>query len=391
MYQRKITNTIANRLQEPRNFIQVITGPRQVGKTTGILQVLEVVKANYHYAAADLPAPPNTSWIAVQWEIARSKLTATSYVILVLDEVQKIASWAEEVKRLWDEDTKEKRDIRIVILGSSALLVQKGLHESLAGRFELIRFTHWSWLECRDAFNFTFDEYIYFGGYPGGAALIHDEPRWRNYIRDSLIETAIAKDILLLNQVTKPALLRQLFVLACEYSGQILSYQKIVGQLHDAGNTTTLAHYKELLEAAYLIKGLEKWSGGVIKRRSSSPKWLALNTALITALSVRSFADWKNDAALWGRLVETAVGAHLVNNSNNELGIYYWAHANNEVDFIVQKANQVWALEVKSGKKINSLPMQGLREFGKKYPNYTPVIIGSGGMPIQEFLEISMF
>lgn len=388
MYQRKIVTTICNRLNEQRKFIQVIIGPRQVGKTTAILQALKIATKNFHYAAADFPAPPNSSWIAAQWEIARSKLAPKENTILVLDEVQKISEWSTEVKRLWDEDTKEQRDLKVVILGSSSLLVQKGLNESLAGRFETIRFPHWSWIECRDAFGFTLDEYIYFGGYPGAASLIHDEPRWRSYIRDSLIETAIAKDVLLLNPVAKPALLRQLFVLACEYSGQILSYQKITGQLQDAGNTTTLAHYKQLLESAYLIKGLEKWSGGTIKRRGSSPKWLALNTALITALNSRSFADWKNDATLWGRLVETTVGAHLIDQGmTSDFDIYYWRETNNEVDFVIHKNKQLVAIEVKSGKNTDPMALVGLDAFRKRYPNAKLLIVGTGGIPLQKFLE----
>lgn len=388
MYQRKIVTTICSRLNEQRKFIQVIIGPRQVGKTTAILQALKIVIKNSHYAAADFTAPPHSSWIATQWEIARSKLAPEENTILVLDEVQKISEWSAEVKRLWDEDTKEQRHLKVVILGSSSLLVQKGLNESLAGRFETIRFPHWSWTECRDAFGFTLDEYIYFGGYPGAASLIHDEPRWRSYIRDSLIETAIAKDVLLLNHVAKPALLRQLFVLACEYSGQILSYQKIMGQLQEAGNTTTLAHYKQLLEAAYLIKGLEKWSGGATKRRGSSPKWLALNTALIVALSARSFADWKNDPALWGRLTETTIGAHLINHSmTSDFDTYYWRKANSEVDFVIHKNKQLVAIEVKSGKNANPTAMIGLDAFRKHYSNVKPLIVGTGGIAFQEFLE----
>jgi predicted AAA+ superfamily ATPase len=240
------------------------------------------------------------------------KLQKQTQVILVLDEIQKISNWSIEIKRLWDEDTREGNNIHVVILGSSALLIQKGLSESLAGRFEIIRFSHWSWKECHDCFNWTLDQYIYFGGYPGAAYLVNDEERWVQYIRDSLIETAISKDILLLNRVEKPALLRQLFVLACEYGGQIVSYQKLLGQLTDAGNTTTLAHYQRLIESAFLIFGLPKWSGGSLRRRSSSPKWLPLNTALMTALANKGFHEWRNNPIIWGRLVEVAVGAYMV-------------------------------------------------------------------------------
>ena len=294
-FKRDITSIIYRRLREERHFIQLITGPRQVGKTTAIYQVLEGIDIPYHYAAADLPAPPPMEWIAQQWDIARLKLQKQTQVILVLDEIQKISNWSIEIKRLWDEDTREGNNIHVVILGSSALLIQKGLSESLAGRFEVIRFSHWSWKECHDCFNWTLDQYIYFGGYPGAAYLVNDEERWARYIRDSLIETAISKDILLLNRVEKPALLRQLFVLACEYGGQIVSYQKLLGQLTDAGNTTTLAHYQRLIESAFLIFGLPKWSGGALRRRSSSPKWLPLNTALMTALANKGFHEWRNN------------------------------------------------------------------------------------------------
>lgn len=390
MYQRTIVKNIYERLNEERKFIQVIIGPRQVGKTTAVLQALKTTTKDSCYAVADFTAPPHSSWIATQWEIARSKLKQNGSMILVLDEVQKISQWSTEVKRLWDEDTKEQRNLSVVILGSSSLLVQKGLNESLAGRFEIIRFPHWSWTECRDAFDFTLDEYIYFGGYPGAATLIRDEPRWRNYIRDSLIETAISKDVLLLNHVAKPALLRQLFVLACEYSGQILAYQKIMGQLQDVGNTTTLAHYQKLLEAAYLIKGLEKWAGTAITRRSSSPKWIALNTALITALTTRSCADWKNDSALWGRLIETTIGAHLINcGMVSDIDIYYWRKANCEVDFVLGNNQQLVAIEVKSGKNTAAATV-GLDVFKARYPHAKTLVVGSGGIQLREFLEMSL-
>ncbi|MBC8473994.1 MAG: ATP-binding protein, partial [Candidatus Omnitrophica bacterium] len=351
-FKRDITSTITQRLEEKRNFIQVISGPRQVGKTTAIRQVLENIDMPYHYAAADFPAPPPMEWIVQQWDLCRRKAKDGKSVILVLDEVQKISNWSEEVKRLWDEDTRKDINLKVVLLGSSALLIQKGLTESLAGRFEIIRLGHWPWKECRDCFSWDIDRFIYFGGYPGSASLIDNEERWAQYVRDSLIETAISKDILLLNRVEKPALLRQLFVLACEYGGQILSYQKMLGQLADAGNTVTLAHYQRLLESAFLIKGLPKWSGGALRRRSSSPKWLPLNTALMTALANKSFQEWRSDPNIWGRLVEVSVGAHLVNEGiQHSIDVYYWRKGNSEVDFILAKGSDLVAIEVKSGKK----------------------------------------
>jgi len=386
MFKRDRTNIISERIKEERRFIQVIIGPRQVGKTTAIQQILGETRIPSHYAAADLPAPPDTQWITRQWDLARLKLQNQSSAILVLDEVQKVAHWSTEVKRLWDEDTRLGNNLHVVLLGSSSLLIQKGLDESLAGRFEIIRFPHWSWTECRDSFNWPLENYIYFGGYPGTAPLITDENRWSQYIRDSLIETALSKDILLLNRVEKPALLRQLFVLACDYGGQILSYQKIMGQLTDSGNTTTIAHYQKLLESAFLIRGLPKWSGGMLRRRNSSPKWLPLNSALMTALANRSFESWRSDPESWGRLVENAVGAHCVNAGwGNGVDVYYWRQTNQEVDYVLCKGNNIVAIEVKSGKKKTSLP--GLRKFSRQYPLLRSLVIGGPDLPLQEFLE----
>ena len=385
-YKRRLTEIIARRLRETRRFIQVIIGPRQVGKTTAIQQVLDGISMPYHYAAADLPAPPDTLWIQRQWELARMKIRGRSRAIMVLDEVQKIAHWSTEVKRLWDEDTRHGNNLHVVLLGSSSMLIQKGLDESLSGRFEIIRFPHWSWEECRDCFGWSLEQYVYFGGYPGGASLIRDENRWGQYIRDSLIETAISKDILLLTRVEKPALLRRLFVLACEYGGQILSYQKIMGQLTDAGNTTTLAHYQRLLESAFLIRGLPKWSGNVVRQRSSSPKWLPLNTALVTALANRTFNQWKNEPAAWGRLVEITVGAHLVNNSLSQgADVYYWRDGNYEVDYVVHKGDKLIAIEVKSGTVQKTLP--SLAEFAKRYQLTKTIVVGSPELSLREFLE----
>lgn len=386
MFTRVYVNTLRVRLTEPRRFIQVVIGPRQVGKTTALHQVLPDVAIPHIYAAADLPGPPDADWIVRQWQEARALCSSSnSAVILVLDEVQKVKDWSPTVKRLWDEDAAVLRDVRVVILGSSSLLIQRGLEESLAGRFELLRFPHWSFEECRACFGCDLDRFIFFGGYPAGWAIAEDEARWAQYIRDSLIETAIAKDVLLMNRVDKPALLRQLFVLACEYGSQILSYQKIQGQLTDAGNTTTLAGYQRLLESAFLIRGLQKWSGGAIHRRSSSPKWLPLNTALMTALSGRTFAQWKALPDNWGRLVETAIGANLVNSAASDgIEVYYWRDGNAEVDYVLAKGGKLVGIEVKSS--VKKMSPWGLEEFRKKFPSARTVVAGVGGVPIEECL-----
>lgn len=385
MFERDTVNTMTARLREPRRFMQVMIGPRQVGKTTAIQQVLSRVTIPHHYASADVPAPPMTAWISQQWELARRQLSGTTPAVLVLDEVQKIAHWSTEVKRLWDEDARAERALHVVILGSSSLLIQRGLKESLAGRFELVRAPHWSWPECREAFGWSLEQYLYFGGYPGAAPLIQDEARWTRYVQDALIEPTMARDILLLHRVEKPALLRQLFVLACEYSGQVLSYQKLLGQLAEAGNTTTLAHYQHLLESAHVLRGLPKWSGAALRRRSSSPKWLPLTTGLWTALANRTLAAWRSDGESWGRLIEVAVGAHAVNSGWAQgIDVYYWREGNHEVDFVLRQGRAVLAVEVKSGRRARALP--GLAAFQRRYPAARALTVGAGGVTLEEFL-----
>ncbi|MGH8934015.1 MAG: ATP-binding protein [Egibacteraceae bacterium] len=262
----------------------MLAGPRQTGKTTLARQVLAEIGLPAHYASADQPTLRDRGWLEAQWEIGRLRARHSERGgLLVLDEAQKITAWSDVVKRVWDEDTAAGIPLRAVLLGSSPLLLQRGLGDSLAGRFELIRVQHWSYPEMRDAFGFDLERYLYYGGYPGAAGLIADHDRWANYILDSLVETTLSRDVLLLTRVDKPALMRQVFRLACEYSGQILSYQKMVGQLQDAGNTTTIAHYLELLAGAGLVTGLQKFSGSRVKQRGSSPKLVALNTGLISA------------------------------------------------------------------------------------------------------------
>ena len=378
---------VLTRLAEPRRFIQVLAGPRQVGKTTLVRQVLEHAPDPFHYASADEPVINTMVWLAQQWELARLKAAEHGAAILVLDEIQKIPRWATQVKQLWDEDTARGRQVKVVLLGSAPLLLQNGLGESLAGRFELIPLAHWSWPEMREAFGLTLEQYIYYGGYPGAAPLLDDHQRWAAYIRDALIETTISRDILLMTRVDKPALLRRLFHLGCQYSGQILSYQKMTGQLQDAGNTTTLAHYLELLAGAGMLAGLPKYSGNRIRQRASSPKLQVLNTALLAALSVQNLAAALMDREHWGRVVESAIGAHLLNGAVGQgIEVSYWREGNLEVDFVLQQGEQLVAIEVKSNRKRDALP--GLAAFTKAYPGARMLLAGGQGIPLQEFLEM---
>ena len=373
------------RLSEPRRFMQVLYGPRQSGKTTLAQQLMADLEIPSHYASADEPTLKDRTWIEQQWEVARFKVESEESALFVMDEAQKIDGWSETVKRLWDEDTAKGLPLHVMLLGSSPLLVQRGLTESLAGRFEVIPVTHWSFAEMREAFDWSLDEYIFFGGYPGGADLINDQKRWSNYIKDSLIETTISRDILLMTRVDKPALLRRLFELGCSYSGQILSYQKMLGQLQDAGNTTTLAHYLNLLEGAGLLAGLSKYAGQRVRQRASSPKLLVLNTALMTAQSQLSLGEAKQDTDFWGRLVESAIGAALINGLRGEnIELFYWSSRNREVDFVLSRRKSVVALEVKSGRRKVTLP--GIEAFSKEFRVEKRLLVGAQGIPVEDFL-----
>lgn len=388
MYTRKVFDTALRRLVEPRGFIQVLAGPRQVGKTTLSRQLMEAVHIPTHYASADEPSLRSGSWLEQQWEVARHKLKGSSVgALLVLDEIHKLPNWSETVKRLWDEDSFHDLQLKVVLLGSSPLLIKSGMTESLAGRFELIPITHWSYSEMREAFGWDFQRYVYFGGYPGAVSLIDELDRWTNYIKESLIETSISRDILLMTRIDKPALLRRMFELGCAYSGQVLAYQKIMGQLQEAGNTTTLAHYLNLLANAGFVAGLQKYAGQQIRRRGSSPKFQVFNTALMTAHANFGFKELVKNPDLWGRWLESAVGSYLLNQTvGRDLSLYYWSKSNMEVDFVLVKGDKVTAIEVKSGAKRGTLP--GIDAFAKEFKVDRKLLVGAQGIPVEEFVTI---
>lgn len=376
---------LAARLAEPRRFIQVVAGPRQVGKSTLVQQVTDALALPVRQASADEPTLRGADWVAQQWEAARLSIEDAEGAVLVLDEIQKIPGWSETVKRLWDEDTRAKRPLKAVLLGSAPLLIAQGLTESLAGRFEVLPLSHWSYAEMRAAFGWPVDAYVFYGGYPGAAPLIGEPARWARYVLDSLIETSISRDVLLLTRVDKPALLRRLFELACRYSGQVLSYTKMLGQLQDAGNTTTLAHYLELLAGAGMVCGLPKYAGDAARSRGSSPKLQVLNTALMTAASGYTLAEARADREFWGRLVESAVGAHLANAAmRGECALHYWRERNHEVDFVVRAGRRLTAIEVKSGRAPQAHP--GTAAFAQAFKPKRTLLVGGDGIALDDFL-----
>lgn len=389
-YSREQTDTLETRLREPRQFIQVVSGARQVGKTTLVGQALARIDTPVRSVSADEPGLKDSTWLTAQWEAVRiaTQTAGPNGGVLAIDEIQKISGWSETVKRLWDEDTASGLALRVVILGAAPLLLQTGLTESLAGRFEQIRVPHWSFGEMRDAFDVSLNEYLYFGGYPGAASLRHDQNRWARYIVDSMIETTLSKDILLITRVDKPALMRRLFELGCRYSGQILSYTKVLGQLQDAGNTTTLAHYLNLLSGVGMLTGLQKYAGDTARRYGSSPKFQVLNTALMSAMTGYRFEEALADPEYRGRLVESAVGAHLANAAATGIcELYYWRDRGREVDFVVRAGRRLVAIEVKSAGSGTSRTHRGLSAFARSFNPDRSLIVGGDGISLEEFLS----
>lgn len=385
-FRRPQAAVLAQRLAEPRRFVEVVAGPRQVGKSTLVQQVTDELDLPVRYVSADEPTLRSADWISQQWEAARLEVSGKAGAVLVLDEIQKIPAWSETVKRLWDEDTRKKRPLKVVVLGSAPLLIAQGLTESLAGRFETLRLPHWSFAEMREAFGWKVDQYLTFGGYPGAASLIGDPVRWSRYIADSLIETSIARDVLLLTRVDKPALLRRLFELACRYSGQILSYTKMLGQMQDAGNTTTLAHYLDLLAGAGMVCGLQKYAGDAARSRGSSPKLQVFNTALMTVTSGMTPEEAQSDREFRGRLVESAIGAHLANAAAvGECELFYWRDRGREVDFVIRSGSRLTAIEVKSGCAPQAHP--GSEAFAAAFKVRRKLLVGSDGITVGDFLS----
>ncbi len=306
--------------------------------------------------------------------------------MLALDEIQAIPDWSAVVKGLWDADRASGCPLHVVILGSAPLLMQAGLNESLAGRFEPIRFRHWSYLEMSEAFGYSLDQYIYFGGYPGAASYLHDPQRWVTYIKEALIEPNIERDVLSMTRVDKPALLRRLFDLGALCSGQVLSYNKMLGQLQEAGNATTLVRYLTLLSEAGLLTGLSKHTERLVSAKASTPKLNVLNTALMTVPSGYSFDEARSDRSYWGRLVESAVGAHLVNTASPTTTVGYWRDRHFEVDFVLRRGPHTVGIEVKSGPSPR-IP-SGLAEFEKRFSPRSAFVVGPSGVPLDEFLSV---
>ncbi len=388
-YKRPYFQVLKERVKQPRKFVQAVTGPRQVGKTTLIHQLCQEITIPYRYVTVDNVPSADDVWIEQQWEAARIELknSAPNEFLLIIDEVQKVKNWSEIVKKLWDADTFNNINLKVILLGSSGLLVQKGLHESFAGRFELIKIPHWSFTEMHECFGMEEEQYAWFGGYPGSFILINQEDRWKEYIKNALIEATLSKDILMMSQINKPALLRQVFEMGVHYSAQILSYTKMLGQLQEAGNTTTIAHYLNVLDTAGLITGIPKYYKETYREKASSPKWQVKNMAFISALSPNYFDEVQKDFVRWGQIIESTIGAHLVNKADEgNYKVYYWRHRNEEVDFVLQKGNKIIGIEVKSGQSRST---KGMASFKAKYNPYKILLTGTSGLHWKDLIKIN--
>ncbi|MDR0782480.1 MAG: ATP-binding protein [Propionibacteriaceae bacterium] len=391
-FRREVVSRLHERLHEPRQFIQIIVGPRQTGKTTAVNQAIEGVEVPIHFAAADDPALISPQWLRNEWEQARLlSETHPSGAVLVVDEVQKVPQWSSVVKLMWDEDTRYRTPLKAVLTGSSSLLLHKGMEESLTGRFEVLYSPHWCWKECSAAFGYTLEEFLYFGGFPGAAPLRHDNARWKRYMSTSIVEPTISQDVLQMEEIRKPALLRALFYMGAAYSAQELSYIKVQGQLQDAGNTTTLAHYLELLGKAGMLRGLENFTLEKIRQRRSSPRFMVYDTSLLVLSSNVIPAQAIEDKVFRGHLVESAIGAYLLARAQEEgFEVYYWRDRGDEVDFVLQKGAAITAIEVKSGRVKG---VTGSLAFMKRYPQALSYVVGSKTCPLEDFLlgKIELF
>lgn len=385
MYKRAEYQVITARMKEPRKFIQVVMGARQIGKSTVVKQVLQDLDMPYQFFSADNVPATNSAWISDCWAAVRSLKESRRWesVILVIDEIQKIANWSEVVKKEWDDDTFHDRNIKVLLLGSSRVLLEKGLSESLAGRFEEIRMSHWSYQEMKECFGFSLDQYLFYGGYPGAAALIGDEDRFSQYIQSAIIEATINKDILMDTPISKPALLRQTFELGAAYSGELLSLNKMLGSLQDAGNTVTLAGYINLLDESGLLCGLQKFNVDMERRRASIPKLQVYNNALKMVYSPLTFEQAILNRKAWGRIFESGIGAYLVSQAFvHRFEVFYWRERDDEVDFVLRKKGSVIAIEVKSNAEKRT---DGLDKFRKLFNPQSAFIVGDGGISAEDF------
>lgn len=392
MFERKHLGILKSRMDEPRRRIQIVLGPRQVGKSTMVRQFSNHTNVPYDYFAADGVSRFDNSWIANRWQESRLKMDLHSEKerILIVDEIQKIGNWSEQVKKEWDEDTLSGRNLKVILLGSSRVLLQKGLEESLHGRFETLKMGYWDWLEMKDAFGFSIDQFIYFGGFPGLASDIKDEDRWRGLMEDSIISPILARDILEIDEIRNPALLRQVFETACIESSRELSMTKMQGTMN-SGTVPTIKTYLDILNKTMTVCPMQKYSPSEIKEKQSVPKMQVYNSGFRNRYGLFTFKEARSNPMEWGRQVESAVGAHLANRSvldNFEL-LYWRNEKKQECDYVLKKGQALVAIEVKSSRADN---ISGFEKFKELYSDRisSSLIVGQEGLPLEDFFSLDL-
>lgn len=392
MYQRRHLNILKSRMAEPRRRMQIVMGPRQVGKSTLVGQFTEGVSVPFDFFAADGVNRFDSSWIPNKWQQVRMRMDIHSEQehILIIDEVQKIRGWSEQVKKEWDEDSRSHRNLKVILLGSSRLLLQKGLEESLEGRFETIKMGYWDWQEMHEAFGFSMDEYVYFGGFPGLAPDIQDEDRWRNLMEDSIISPILTRDILEIEEIRNPALLRQVFELACIESAKELSLTKMQGTMN-SGTVPTIKNYLDILNKSMIVQPLQNYSPSRVKEKQSVPKMQVFNNAFRNRFGTFSFDEARVDPAEWGRLVESAVGAHLANRAmTDDYELFYWRNERRqECDYVLRKGQALVAIEVKSGSVDKTV---GFEKFKEQFADKVTAafIVGPQALPLEDFFIMDL-
>lgn len=392
MYKRAQLSVLESRMAESRRTIHVVMGPRQVGKSTMIDQFVEHTSVPYSLFSADGVGKTNTDWISEKWYEVRTKmmLYGENEHILIIDEIQKIAGWSETVKKEWDQDTRDKRNLKVILLGSSRLLIQKGLEESLEGRYETLKMGYWEWEEMREAFGFTMEQFIYFGGFPGLAPYINDEDRWRRMMEDSIISPILNRDILDIEEIRNPSLLRQVFEIGSMYSSQEISLNKMQGVVN-SGTVPTISSYLRILDETMLVKPLYKYDNSTIKTRNSVPKMQAYNNAFRNSYCQHTFEEAVMNKVEWGRQVESAVGAYLAGRSVIDgFQLLFWRdEKKNECDYVLKKGESLIAIEVKSGHADNIEGYLAFKNrFGRNIVN--SFIVGPEGLPLEDFFKLNI-
>jgi predicted AAA+ superfamily ATPase len=372
---RSFVTALRKRINESGPLIQVLVGPRQVGKTTAVRAVLA---GRGVYETADSPTPLPSSIVEGWWKQG----SESPEKILAIDEIQKIPGWSEVVKKCWD---RAPRALKVILTGSSSLLLEKALRESLAGRFELIRAEHWNFGEARGRFDLSVQRFVEFGCYPGGVPFLNDLERWGAYLRDSIVEPVLGRDLLQMHPVEQPALLRQVFGVAVSHPAEIVSLQKIQGQMQGKGTLPTIQNYLRLLKEAFLITPVGKFSSSGLRIRGSSPKLVVHDNGLVRCFERPVHAPLSPDRA--GRYVENAVGARLIESG---FDLFYWKDRNLEVDWVaVGPDGRRWAIEVKSG-EIFAKDLDGLSEFCRRHPDFEPYLVSAVGQTLDGFGSLAL-